>query len=99
MKNYIVRPYRLTMDPLVNVLLAIDKGHTMPQRVMDRRPGAGGLNQVYGPNHPTTSAWSICCKYNNTFTRCTYRNQFDILMIAVSDVTKGQTDMPYQGEH
>ncbi len=35
----------------------------------------------------------------NIFTRCTKRNQFDILLTAVADVSKGQTDMTYQGEH
>ncbi len=37
------------------VLLAIDKAHTVPQWAMDCRPALGGLNQVYGPNHPTPS--------------------------------------------
>ncbi len=43
------------MDQLVNVLLlvAIYKGHTVPQRALDCRPGLDGLNQVYGPNHQT----------------------------------------------
>ncbi len=36
------------MDPLVNVLLAIDQAHTVPQRAYDCGPGLGGLNQVYG---------------------------------------------------
>ncbi len=35
------------MDQLVNVLLAIDKVHTVPQRALDCEPGLGGLNQVY----------------------------------------------------
>ncbi len=31
---------------------------------------------------------------------CSNRNQFDILMMtAVADVIKGQTDMSYKGEH
>ncbi len=33
-----------------NVLLAIDKAHTVPQRALDCGPGLGGLKQVYGPN-------------------------------------------------
>ncbi len=38
------------------VLLAIDKVHTVvPQMALDCRPGLGGLNQVYGPNCPTSS--------------------------------------------
>ncbi len=38
------------MDQLVNVLLFINKAHTVPQRAMDCGPGFGGLNQVYAPN-------------------------------------------------
>ncbi len=41
------------MDQLVNVLWAIDKAHTVQQRVLGYRPGMCGLNKVYGPNHPT----------------------------------------------
>ncbi len=70
------------MDQLVNVLLAIDKAHTVPWKALYCRPDLGGLNQVNGPNRPTPSAQSICGKYNNIFTRCTSRNQFDILMTA-----------------
>ncbi len=29
---------------LVNVLLAIDKAHRVPQRALDYRSGSGGLN-------------------------------------------------------
>ncbi len=39
----------------MNVLLAIDNEHTIPHRALDCRPGLGGLDQVYGPNHPTPS--------------------------------------------
>ncbi len=46
---------RLTMGQFSNVLLAIDKEHTVPQRALDCRPGLGGLNQVHGPNCPTPS--------------------------------------------
>ncbi len=35
---------RLTMDKSINILLAIDKAHTVPQRFLDCGPGAGGLN-------------------------------------------------------
>ncbi len=35
---------------------------------------------------------SICGKYINIFTICTNRNQYDILMTAVADVSKGETD-------
>ncbi len=55
------------MDQIINVLLAIDKAHTALQRALDGRPCLGGLNQVYGPNHPTPSAWSFCGKYNTLF--------------------------------
>ncbi len=40
------------MDQLVNVILAIDKVHTALQRVLDCRPGLGGLKQVMGPTIP-----------------------------------------------
>ncbi len=83
------------MGQFSNVLLAIDKAHTAPQRALDCIPGLGELNQVYGPNHPTLS---ICGKYINIFIRCTNRNQYDILMTAAADVSKGQTDMPCKGE-
>ncbi len=43
------------MDQSVNVILAIDKLHIAPLRAPDCQPGRGGLNQVYGPNHPTCS--------------------------------------------
>ncbi len=43
------------MDQLVNVLWTIDNAH-IPQRALDCRLGLGGLNQIYGPNHPTPSA-------------------------------------------
>ncbi len=42
------------MDQLMNVVLTIDKVNTAPQRALDCRPGLGGLNQVYGPNHQTS---------------------------------------------
>ncbi len=67
--------------------------HTAPHRALDCGPGLGGLNQVYRPNCPTPSVYGICGKYINIFTRCTIRNQHDILKTAVADVSKGQTDM------
>ncbi len=39
----------------------------------------------------------VSAKYTS-IARCTNRNQFDILMTAVADVRKGQTNMPYKGE-
>ncbi len=36
------------MCQLVNLLLAIDEAHTVPERTLDCRPGFGGLNQVMG---------------------------------------------------
>ncbi len=65
---------------------------------LDCRPGLSGLNQVYGPNCLTPSVQSICGKYINIFTRCTIRNQHDILKTAVADVSKWQTDMSHKGE-
>ncbi len=59
----------------------------------------GGIHEVYGPNHPTPFAQSICGKNNNIYTRCINTNQFDILMTAIADVKKGQTNMLYRGEH
>ncbi len=40
------------MYQLVNILLAIDEAHTVPQRVLVCEPGFGGLNQVMGPTIP-----------------------------------------------
>ncbi len=86
------------MDQFSNILLAIEKAHTVPQRALDCRPGFTWLNQVYGPNCPTPSVKGICGKYINIFTRCTNRNQYDILKTAAGDVCKGQTYMSYKGE-
>ncbi len=36
----------------MDVILTIDKVHTVPQRALDCGPSLGELNQVYGPNHP-----------------------------------------------
>ncbi len=41
------------MGKFRKILLAIDKAHTVQHRALDCRPVLGGLNQVYGPNHPT----------------------------------------------
>ncbi len=43
------------MGQFSNVILVIDKTHTVPQRVLDCEPGLGGLNQVDGANCPTPS--------------------------------------------
>ncbi len=58
--------------------------HTVPQRALtlDCEPGLCGLNQVYGPNHPTPYVKSICGKYINIFTRCTIMNQHAIVISA-----------------
>ncbi len=41
----------------------------------------------------------VCCgKYINIFSRCTNRNQRDILITAVANVSKGQTDMWFKGD-
>ncbi len=37
----------LTTDQLMNVILTIDNVYTAPQRVVDCRPGLGGLNHAY----------------------------------------------------
>ncbi len=36
-------------------VLQLLKMQITPQRALDYGPGLGGLNQVYGPNHPTPS--------------------------------------------
>ncbi len=73
--------------------------HTQHHRgPLDCRPGLVGLNQVYGSNHPTLSVKGIRGEYINFFTRCTIRNQHNILKTAVADVSKVQTDMSYKGE-
>ncbi len=41
------------MGQFSKVLLAIDKVHTVPQRVMGYKPVLGGLNKVFWPNRPT----------------------------------------------
>ncbi len=58
---------------------------------MDCGPGLGGLNQVYGLNYPIPFVINI-------FTRCTIRNQHDILKTAFADVIKGKTDMSYNSK-
>ncbi len=50
---------QLTMDQPMNVILTIDNVHTSPQNVLDCIPYLCGLNQVYGPNHPTPSVRNI----------------------------------------
>ncbi len=86
----------LAMDKFSKVLLAIHNACTVPQRALICGPSLGGLNQVYGPNHPTPSVQSICGKYN-IFARCANKNLYAIVMAAVADVSKGQTDMSYKG--
>ncbi len=86
------------MDQFSKILLSIDNAHTVPQRVLECRPGIGGLSQVHGPNCPTPSVQIIYGKYINIFTRCTNRKQHDILITAVADVCKGQTHMSHKGE-
>ncbi len=81
-----------------NVLLANDNAYTVPQWALDFGPSLSGLNKVYGPNRPTPSVQSICGKYINIFTRFTNMNQYDILMTAVGDAFKRQTDISYKGE-
>ncbi len=66
--------------------ITIVNAHTVSQRALDCRPGIDGLNQVYGPNHHFPSVQSICGKYINLFTRCTIKNQHDILYMFLSDI-------------
>ncbi len=75
------------MGQCSKLLLAFDKVHTVQQSDLDSRPGLCGLNQVY----PISSVLTICGKYINIFTRCTNRNQHDILLTVVANVIKGQT--------
>ncbi len=60
--------------------------HTQYHSVLDCGPVLDGLNQVYGPNHPTPSVKSICGKYINIFTRCIIQNQH-ILKTTVANVS------------
>ncbi len=55
------------MGQFNNVLLAIDKAHTVPQRSLEFGPVLDGLNKVDGHNRPTPSVKSICGKYINIF--------------------------------
>ncbi len=65
------------------------------QRAVDCRPDLAGLN-FHGPNGPTHSlCLRVCDKYSIFI--CTNRKQFDILIDVA--VKKGQTEMPYKGEH
>ncbi len=68
------------MGQLVNVISTIVKA---PQMAPDCSLGLGGLNQAYRSNHPT-----MLNVYNNIFTRCVIRNQFDILLTAIANVRK-----------
>ncbi len=52
----------------------------------------------YVPNHPSPSA-VFCGKYIDIFIRCIISDQHDIIMAAIADVSKGQTDMLHKGEH
>ncbi len=61
------------MDQFSKVL-QLSKMHTVPQRALDFGQGLGGLNQVYGPNHPTPIC--ICGKYTNTNTNIFILHQF-----------------------
>ncbi len=86
------------MDQSINVLLAIDKVHIVAQRAPDCGPGLGWLNQVYESNHPSLPLLRVYMASITISTRCTNRNQFDILLTAVADVRKGQIYMPYKDE-
>ncbi len=41
------------MSQFGQVLLAVDQVQTVPQMALICRSGLAGLNQIYGPNHPT----------------------------------------------
>ncbi len=85
------------MDQLISVIFTIDKVHTAPQRGLDCGPCLSGLNQVYGLNRPTPSSQSICGNICQYCYQMYIRIQFDILLTAVVNISKEQTDMPYQG--
>ncbi len=70
--------------------IAIDNAHTAPQRALDCGPVLGGLDQIHGPNYPTPSVYGIRGEYINIFTRCTIRNQHDILTTALPILVKGK---------
>ncbi len=54
----------------------------------------------HGPlwHHNVCYHWVPIWQYINIFTRCTNRNQHDIRMTSVANVSKEQTDMSYKGE-
>ncbi len=85
------------MDRIINVILTIDKVHKAPQRALDC---SLRFNHVYGPKCPTLFAKSKGGIYISTsLPDVLFRNQFDIPLRAVVDVSKGQTDTPYHGEY
>ncbi len=43
------------MGQFSKVISAFDEVQTVAQRFLNCSPGLGGLNHVYGPNHPTQS--------------------------------------------
>ncbi len=70
------------MGQFSKVLLDIDKALTVPHRALDCRPGLGGLNQVYGPNHATPSVRLPVARSISTSIRCStsifrHTNSFD----------------------
>ncbi len=67
------------MGQFSNVLLAIDRARTLPQRALGCKLNLGGLDKVYGPDHPIPSAKRICGTYINIFTRCTNEKLWTVL--------------------
>ncbi len=82
----------------MHAILTIDKVHTAPQVAVDCGPGLNGLNEVKRGLWAQLSHYPFVASVLS-FTRCIIRNQFDILLRAVADSNKGETDMTYQGEN
>ncbi len=72
------------MDQLMNVIITIDKVHTTAQRVLDCRPGLGGLTQVYGPNHPTPTYMHVhSIEYHSGSQDCMYISMYSHSMCII----------------
>ncbi len=67
------------MSQYSNVSLATDKAHIVPQWALYCKSGLGGLNQVNGPL--SLPLFRVSVADISIFTRCSKRNQYDILMI------------------
>ncbi len=76
MYNKVNRP---TMGQLVNVLLAIDRAYTVPQRALYCVPGFGWLSRFIGPTIPLLYRMVVVVTIHVCVvvlsTDCTYRRK------------------------